>query len=222
MSTFLTFGSSSYTNTVTRIRAQANDCPFTSVVCVDENDLKAMPEFWDKHGVFVERHARGYGYWIWKSYLTWKTLREMTEGDILVYADAGCTLHPLHFTTLFETVDAHDGAASQLDYPEEHHCKMDLAIALQGTSHMHSRGFHATFFALKCTPANIALAKKWYDTMCDYHLIDDSPSVQPNAPSFKEHRHDQSVWSLLRKMYGRHAIISPSTCPIRETRIRTC
>ena len=222
MPTFLTFGSSAYTNTIARIRAQANACPFTSVICVTETDLKAMSEFWNKHGAFVETHSRGYGYWIWKSYLTWKTLREMTEGDILVYADAGCTLQPRYFTSLFEIANKYDGIVAQVDYPEEHHCKMDLAIALQATAHLQSRGFHATFFALKCTPANIALAKKWYDTMCEYHLIDDSPSIEPNAPSYLEHRHDQSVWSLLRKMYGRQAIISPSTCPILDTRIRTC
>ena len=33
----------------------------------------------------------------------------------------------------------------------------------------------------------------------NYRFVDDSPSRVPNAPSFKEHRHDQSILSLLLK-----------------------
>jgi hypothetical protein len=34
---------------------------------------------------------------------------------------------------------------------------------------------------------------------CNYHLIDDSPSVIPNYPSFHENRHDQTLISLLSR-----------------------
>jgi hypothetical protein len=40
---------------------------------------------------------------------------------------------------------------------------------------------------------------EWYDLGCDYHNIDDSPSVKKNFRFFKEHRHDQSIFSLLLK-----------------------
>jgi len=43
------------------------------------------------------------------------------------------------------------------------------------------------------------LVNRWYEFCCDYHLIDDSPSVVPNLPEFIEHRHDQAVFSLLTK-----------------------
>lgn len=36
----------------------------------------------------------------------------------------------------------------------------------------------------------------------NYNLIDDSPSILNNDISFIENRHDQSVFSLLRKKYG--------------------
>ena len=42
------------------------------------NDLKTIHEFWNVHKGFIESRPRGYGYWIWKSYLTLKTL------DVLV------------------------------------------------------------------------------------------------------------------------------------------
>jgi hypothetical protein len=36
--------------------------------------------------------------------------------------------------------------------------------------------------------------------MCeDYHNVDDTPSIIPNCPNFHQHRHDQSLFSLLVK-----------------------
>ena len=222
MATFLSFGSTAYTHSLARIRSQALVCPFNAVICVSEDDLKSIPEFWDKHGSFIESNPRGFGYWIWKSYLTWKTLRDMPFGDVLVYADAGCTLHPNTdaYNELFKAIKESDGiAAGTLNYPEHKYCKMDLAIALSAKQHIHTNQLHATFFALKQTPANVLLAKQWYDTMCEYHLIDDSPSVEPNTSDFIEHRHDQSVFSLLRKIRG--VSVQLQTFPIVDTRIRS-
>ena len=42
----------------------------------------------------------------------------------------------------------------------------------------------------------------WYEICCDYHMIDDSLSIHKELESFIEHRHDQSVFSLLSKKYN--------------------
>ena len=44
-----------------------------------------------------------------------------------------------------------------------------------------------------------SLIDEWYNISCDYHLIDDSPSIISNHNEFREHRHDQSILSLLIK-----------------------
>jgi hypothetical protein len=44
--------------------------------------------------------------------------------------------------------------------------------------------------------------KEWYDISSKYHLIDDSPSKLQNVNNFIEHRHDQSIFSLLTKKYN--------------------
>ena len=36
----------------------------------------------------------------------------------------------------------------------------------------------------------------------NYHVIDDSPSIRKNIPGFKEHRHDQSIFSALTKIFN--------------------
>jgi hypothetical protein len=43
-----------------------------------------------------------------------------------------------------------------------------------------------------------------------YNLINDSPSVEKNHSSFFEHRHDQSIFSCLRKKYGTYSILNES------------
>ena len=48
----------------------------------------------------------------------------------------------------------------------------------------------------------VDLVNKWYDGCCNYNLIDDSPSAIPNHTSFRENRHDQSIFSVIRKKYG--------------------
>ena len=39
----------------------------------------------------------------------------------------------------------------------------------------------------------------YYCIATNYHFIDDSPSILKNDNSFSEHRHDQSIFSLLIK-----------------------
>ena len=60
----------------------------------------------------------------------------------------------------------------------------------------------AGMFLIKKTALSEELVNKWYNLMCNYHNIDDSKSVNGNYSSFKEHRHDQPIYSVLTKMYN--------------------
>ena len=81
----------------------------------------------------------------------------------------------------------------------------------------------ATIFIIKKCPHSVELVEKWYDIMSNhYHLIDDSPSFLPNDHSFVEHRHDQSVFSLLRYKYGSHVIDDETWYPnFDDIRVRS-
>lgn len=60
----------------------------------------------------------------------------------------------------------------------------------------------ATIFIIRKCEYTVNLVNLWYSTCCNYHLIDDSPSELPNDCAFVHHRHDQIIWSILRKHYG--------------------
>ena len=84
---FLTFGAGSqdYLEAVERICNQARQLgAFSSITGLTDKDLKADTEFWFKHGAFIKRNPRGFGYWIWKPYIIWKTLKSLPDGDILL------------------------------------------------------------------------------------------------------------------------------------------
>jgi len=55
---------------------------------------------------------------------------------------------------------------------------------------------------------NMQIMNEWYTIANHYHLIDDSPSILPNSVMFREHRHDQSIFSLLIK---KHQVLSKTT-----------
>ena len=80
--------------------------------------------------------------------------------------------------------------------------KRDLLEKL-GMSDTTSGQLMATSFIIRNTPETHTLVRQWRDLCEQYALIDDEPSVAgPEANGFREHRHDQSVWSLLRKQFG--------------------
>jgi hypothetical protein len=62
----------------------------------------------------------------------------------------------------------------------------------------------STFFLCKKNDFSTFIANEWQRWISDFHMVADefvSPSVSPNYPEFKEHRHDQSIFSLLCKKH---------------------
>ena len=109
--TFITFGGPKerFNHAVQRICNEAKQFEiFDEVYGYNDDDLKQDNNFWKKHGTFIENNSRGYGYWIWKSYLIQKKLNEIDEGDILVYADCGCELNLKGKPRFLEYIDLLD------------------------------------------------------------------------------------------------------------------
>lgn len=89
--------------------------------------------------------------------------------------------------------------------PEHDWSKMDTMRVLGLTpSQQQSGQIAATIALFKVGQANIEFCNEWL-RICreeNYHFVDDSPSLLTNLPSFREHRHDQAVFSGLAKRIG--------------------
>lgn len=184
--------------------------------CIGYSERDFDSNFIVKHQEFISKHKRGYGYWIWKPHMILKTLEMMKDGDVLVYADAGCQLNVQGLNRLKEYISMaceseHGNLALRLSgLSDACWTKIDTAIAILGSStdrRLYEDQLLSGFFVLvKCSKVQ-KLIEDWETVMQNQHLIDDSPSFYEKERSeFREHRHDQSVFSLLRKKYGAHVI----------------
>jgi hypothetical protein len=207
---FMSFGgpTEKYHNAVTRIckEAEAFDV-FNHIIKVTDHDLKEDYEFWNTHGEFIEQNTRGYGYWIWKSYIIKQLLAGMQENDVLVYADAGCELNIHGKPRLLEYIAMADKSKNgivgfELPHQEQVWTKMDLIDHLDAREQMESKQVMAGVSIIRKCPESVAMVNKWNSVYSNYHLVDDSPSILPNHNSFQEHRHDQSIFSILQKQTG--------------------
>lgn len=191
------------------------------------------------HGGRLTSSLRGCGYWSWKPEVVREALAAVPEGDVLVYADAGSSLHPENCGRFWQYVAlaaAHPGRVLSFEMAgaraptEASWSKADAGAALGvevGSAHWASPQLHATYFFLVNCAAARELVGEWAAAAVaeGYHLIDDSPSRSPDPPSFIEHRHDQSLFSLLRKARGAALLLPDDAAkgsgPIQSTRCRT-
>jgi len=209
---FISFGDQKFQSSLDRIKNQAQSLDFfDEIIIYNDNDLRNMPEFWNAHHSFIQQNKRGYGYWLWKPYLVRYTIENlMKEDDTLVYADSGCTLNKHGRSRLMDYIsivtESDFGILSfRMDHRlEKEWTKMDIFDHFDANySHFLNTGqmIATTFILRKCYHTQ-NIIDLWYETSCNYYLLNDSPSRLTNDPSFEENRHDQSIFSVIRKIYG--------------------
>jgi len=206
---FITFGAGNqnYYDAVDRLTEQASNLNiFDNIIGYTDKDLKNDTVFWNEHSQFILNNKRGYGYWIWKPYLIMKTLEKMNENDILIYSDCGCEIDYKNrdkFDHIFTIIKTDLIIGTYTDHDEKKHNKMDLLLYLgmNNNKYLTLQRQSGLLCILNCKKT-FDLIKEWYKISCNYHLLDDTPSIKPNYSIFVEHRHDQSIFSLLTKKYN--------------------
>jgi len=155
-----------------------------------------------EHNAGLLANERGAGYWVWKPEIILHRLHELPEHDILMYTDSGTTwvgdprtLFPL--TSIQPVVGFYLVGTSDAQYS-----KRDTVLACMMENKLElPQIMGGVMLFLNCTESR-NFVREWRH-LCEIpHLIDDSPSVMPPYGGFKEHRHDQSIFSLLYKKKG--------------------
>lgn len=209
---FLTFANSKLSPTLRRIKKEAKQSGFFDYIHVyDESNLDA--EFWRFNKDWVVKNPRGYGYWIWKPYLIRRELQTMSENDVLVYLDAGCTINAVfgseRFNQYLEMLQNKSIVCfSHKNCLEIQYDKMDFLVFMGLDSNeefLQSRQVFGGIFLMKKQKDLISFVDQWYKLAQNHHLIDDSTSNMKENPAFKEHRHDQSIFSAL--LWGRTDVV---------------
>ena len=167
---------------------------------------------------------KGYGYWFWKPIFLSKIITELKPDDIVHYADIGCHIQNKNsrFNDYLDIIIKKENFILPFQYfidykkfskdisfikrQEYEYTKSDLLNYfnfLQDEKITHSPQFWAGSFFLKNCERTKNFLNEWKDIFHKrFDLINDSNSNIKNFDSFKEHRHDQSVFSLLCKKYA--------------------
>lgn len=208
---FVTYGSGKYLPSMARLVQEAKDS--------GEFDVVHGYTPGDIDGAFARANARvleqerGDGFWLWKPYFVRRVMREeMQAGDVLFYADAGCEFKgsPRPYLDLARR---YGFLGFRLSFVVKHWTKGDVfrALDMDMGTFGDERQMVGGIFAMMKTPSMTRFLDEWLHFARQPQLVDDSPSVAPNAPGFVEHRHDQAIFTLLVYKHGLALVLEDET-----------
>lgn len=191
---------------------------FDSIHCVSLDDIDV--EF-KKNNENILSQKRGAGYFLWKPYFINKILQTMEENDILFYVDAGNVfisdpeilyshLNKNNGIVLF---DNRDGMQNGLAAQNFISCKRDCFVLMDCDNEEYVFGTHlnASYIILENNEFTKKFTSEWLEICQNEDILTDTPNrFGDNYPGYYDHRHDQSILSLLAIKHKINPLIDPS------------
>lgn len=184
---------------------------FKKVISYSSDDIDV--EFWNKNKAIFD-YSRGGGYWLCKPYLIAKTLSEMNEGEFLFYCDSGSRFVN-SINQLIESFDEKfDIMPFEIQTIERHWTKRDC-FQLMGcyeSKIIDTPQRLGGYSIWKKTDYTMKFVEEWLNYAQDERILTDIDNQLglPNYQGFVEHRHDQSIFSILTKKYEIDCYRDPS------------
>ena len=207
-----------------------NSAPEYETTIYTQKFLKNHEDFWSHHKEFIANNSRGYGYWLWKPFVIQQVMKTMQNDEIIFYCDSDFILRKDRnfLEKLKKDVKNNKIITSSTGEKEKSWNKKDTINRVGVTINEEDIQVQAGTLLIYVCDETRNLIDEWYSICCeqDYHYIDDSASIEPNYKLFKEHRHDQSIFSLLLKKhnipYGTSIMttIISHKIPIQNVRMR--
>jgi len=213
---FLTYGDNNFKKSRERIIDEAKQLNlFTDCIMETEgifNDDEFSEQLKNERFKQVANQSKGGGYWLWKPYILYKHLSKLNDGDILVYADAGCKINNDtntldSFNDIFNKIQSTDinMVLNKLpnQYVEKNWTKGDVLKYhnVYDNDIIYESQFEGGRIILIKNKKTMNIIKQWWDIAKERpKFFDDSDSSIPNKDGFIEHRHDQSNISILCKI----------------------
>ena len=165
------------------------------------------PEFKAKNDYILSK-GRGNGYWLWKPYFLYKTLtQKLNDGDYLIYSDAGIFYVDLAQKLVdFLNEKKAEMYLHRLPHLEKEYTKRDafILMGVDGPFYAETGQFNAAFQVYRKSKFTEFFLGEYLYYAQDKRIITDDQNEMgsPNYEGFRDHRHDQSILSLLTKKYG--------------------
>ena len=214
----LTFGAGlpNWRAAARRLARQAHESGwFHEVLAYDEKSLRSdFPDFARTHIRVLNSRVRGFGWWIWKPFLISKALQMGASLglDGVIYLDAGFELNPDHERSQSRLSGYFSRAKDQGGVFAMHLTgHSELAWSRSIVMDRFSLGPAARLApqvqatpVLSCDDEAAGFVNGWLEACIenDYALVRDAPQDEVNDQTFREHRHDQSIFSCMLKARG--------------------
>lgn len=163
----------------------------------------------------ILEQKRGNGYWLWKPYFIKRTLERMNEGDYLVYLDSGAFyINDVRHLTRQMEKDDQNIMAFELPFKERRYTKRDVFVVMECDTETYTDTNQrmATMIIFRKDRKSAQFVNEWL-YYCQYEdILTDAPNHmgRDNYKEFIDHRHDQSIFSVLSKKYEIKAYGDPS------------
>jgi hypothetical protein len=178
-----------------------------NIIVFDKNNIDS--EFVEKNKSILNC-PRGGGYWLWKPYIINETLKKINDDDIIFYIDSKYYFLE-DFTDLYSEYMKSNDLLVWKNKPNEqvwymkNWCKMDVINKYNIFDKVFNKNAEdcwAGALIVKKNKNTIKYIQEWLDMCCIYTNITDSPSRIRNISLFNEHRHDQSLLSIVLHKYN--------------------
>ena len=169
-------------------------------------------EFYEENKNILDQ-PRGGGYWLWKPYFINKKLNELTDGDYLFYSDSGAFFLK-NIDILIEELEKYDQDIMGFELPliESQWTKKELFLNMDcDEAYSETNQIFASYILVRKTKLSVEFFEKYLQYSCDEINITDK--YQDNISqdkNFIDHRHDQSIFSLLYKINKLRPFKDPS------------
>ena len=168
--------------------------------------LKNLPTRWSEaHG--VSQDVRGAGYWRWKPYSILKKLQAMEDGEVLAYMDYDLGIGR-NLSALFCLGENAAQGVALFHFPcwtDRAWTKRTVTVALNATDSMlDTVQIYGGMVVIRKTVAAMAFVREWLRWVLGESWATDvlEEELAHQDAAFEEHRHDQSILSLLSKRAG--------------------
>ncbi|WP_234123161.1 hypothetical protein [Clostridium hydrogenum] len=172
---------------------------------VIEYSPKDLDDEFKKKYEHILSHKRGGGYWLWKPYIILKALDQAKDDDYIVYCDSGA-FYVDKVDKLIQAMEKNndDIMAFELPLIEKQWTKKEafLLMDCNEESYFESNQMLATYFVVKKSEYTVEFINKYFDYCKDEKILTDFMDKENQNKCFVDHRHDQSIFSLLCKKEG--------------------
>jgi len=213
MKHFITYGNLKYSKSVERLKNQAKNLKFFDTV-TGFNDTN-IPDNIKKHLEIILKCKKGGGFWIWKPIIMKLCIDAIKDDDILIYTDAGCSIinNDKSLKRLNEYIKmVEDVNKPIIRFRLDDNCKeiyytnskiLELFnIDKNNDTILNTPQFVGGIIILRKCHITMKIINKWLEIAINYPLLfTDYYNNYKKNQYFIENRHDQSIFSIITKLY---------------------